>query len=222
MGISAGKIKPINYHDEQQTTNLIRQNYKNSDFDKYLNLVFLYKDNLENLINSFKCYICMTSYVELIPTCGHVGICNKCYNNRYFYYRNNCSICKKDIRYNPIILPFSKEEVKCDHINLFKLFEKDEIKKVKCKNNRQKINQLQTQENEYEREMIKNNEFEVKYLEISNNNNILEKKYKKLLDLNRLLKNKINLQSKKNRNLRIKAINSYKFSIKMGKKYNDI
>ena len=79
MGISACKINPINYHDEEQTTNLIRQNYKNSEFDKYLNLVFLYKDNLETLINSFKCYICMTNYVELIPTCGHVGICNKCY-----------------------------------------------------------------------------------------------------------------------------------------------
>jgi hypothetical protein len=72
----------------------------------------IYKNKYESLKNNFKCLICMDDYVDYIPNCGHVGLCIECKNN--LVDKRKCVICKQNIKYIKIFLPYNVEKVDCD------------------------------------------------------------------------------------------------------------
>jgi len=198
MGIHQSKVKPYissNEEIETFTNNLI----KTSNFDKYMEMNLLYKDNLESLIDSLKCYICMTNYVNLSPSCGHMGICDKCYRNKNFNYRHTCAICKKHVSYIDIILPFSEDEFKIDKINLFKIIENVDTKNIKD-------NLISTKIQNIKSELDSNEDLTKKFKKIKLENYHLKKQYNKINKLNDILRNKVDIRYKKSLSLKTKLI----------------
>ena len=63
--------------------------------------------NFDQINDSFKCLICLDSCINLAPSCGHMGICNKCYNSPNFVFKKKCIICKKKCDYFDIYLPYN-------------------------------------------------------------------------------------------------------------------
>jgi hypothetical protein len=197
------KIKPYTSSNEE-IVNVTNKLIKNEDFDKYMELNLLFKDNLEALIDSLKCFICMTNFINLSPSCGHMGICDTCYRNKNFRYRHNCPICKEDIMYVNIILPFSENEVKIDKLKLLRIINNIDIKNIKDTNISKKITEMKINNNNLNLEIKNNEDLIQKFKEIKLENYHLQRQYNKLTRMNDILKNKINIRQNKASNLKLK------------------
>mgnify|MGYP001364248046 CR=1 FL=1 len=68
-----------------------------------------YKTKYESLKNNYKCIICFDNYVNVIPSCGHIGLCKFCLDN--LQNKKICVICKENIKYIEIFLPYNIEKI---------------------------------------------------------------------------------------------------------------
>jgi len=198
MGIRSSKVEHYissNEDIETVTNKLIN----NSNFEKYMEINLLYKDNLESLINSLKCFICMTNYINLSPSCGHMGICDKCYRNKNFNYKHTCPICKNNVSYIKIILPFSEDEVKIDKLNLLKIIQNIDIKNIKDDSTSSKIQEIKS-------ELESKEDLTKKFKKIKLENYHLKRQYNKISKLNKILKNKVDIRYKKTLSLKTKLV----------------
>ena len=212
MGIRSSKVEHCissNEDIETVTNKLI----KSSNFDKYMEMNLLYKDNLESLIDSLKCFICMTNYVNLSPSCGHMGICDKCYRNKNFKYRHTCPICKKHVSYINIILPFSEDEVKIDKLKLLKIIEnvdtkniKDKLVLIKVQNIKTELKSKEDLTKKFKTELKSKEDLTKKFKKIKLENYNLKKQYNKINILNNILKNKVDIRYKKSLSLKTKLV----------------
>lgn len=193
MGARPTRINSIFPRDENI---IIKNSLINHDFEKYMEITLLYKENLDALIDSLKCYICMTNYITKAPTCGHMGICNKCYSNKNFNYRKKCAICKKNIQYINLILPFSEHNTNINNSKLIEICQDINIKNIKNQNIKNKIINIKNDINIF-------THLNEESKKIKKDNYILKIEYNKLLRLNTILKNKVNIQTKNHIKLNI-------------------
>lgn len=159
------------------SSNDIKENNNLVQLKKEINY---YKENFNNINESFKCSICMDNYIDLTPSCGHMGICNQCYNNRSFISKNKCILCRKNVKYIKLFLPYSFNNKKITSVNKlsknhFNFFINENINELTIINDELK-------EKYYEKSQEINN---LNYIikNIDNKNNRLEKELK-------LIKNK--------------------------------
>ncbi len=193
MGAHPGKKNSVSPHNQKL---VIRNSLLNLNFEQYMEITLLYKENLDALIDSFKCYICMTNYITKAPTCGHMGICNKCYSNENFNYRKKCAICKKNIQYINLILPFSEHNTKINNSKLIEICQDFNINNIKNQNIKNKVINIKNDINIF-------THLNEESKKIKKDNYILNIEYNKLLRLNTILKNKVNIQTKNHIKLNI-------------------
>ena len=196
MGMRPSKVKPY-ISPDQEIEAVTNKLIDNGEFDKYMEMNFIYKDNLEALIDSLKCFICMTNYVNLSPSCGHMGICDKCYRNKNFRYKHNCPICKSHVSYVDIILPFSEGEIKIDKLKLIKIIENVDNKNIKNEKISKKLKNMKF-------ELENNENLSQKFKRVKVENHRLQTEYNKLSKLNDILKNKVNIRYQKSLKLKSK------------------
>lgn len=196
MGLRPSKVKPY-ISPDQEIESVTNKLIDNGEFDKYMEMNLIYKDNLEALMDSLKCFICMTNYVNLSPSCGHMGICDKCYRNKNFKYRHKCPICKKHVSYVDIILPFSEDEIKIDKLKLIKIIENVDYKNIKDDKISKKLKNIKF-------ELENNGILSEKFKRVKVENHRLQVQYNKLSKLNDILKNKVNIRYQKSLTLKSK------------------
>lgn len=196
MGLRPSKVIPY-ISPDQQIESVTNRLIHNGEFDKYMEMNLIYKDNLEALIDSLKCFICMTNYINLTPSCGHMGICDKCYRNKNFRYRHNCPICKRHVSYVDIILPFSEDTIKIDKLKLIKIIENVNTKNIKDDKISKKLKNMKF-------ELENKDDLSEKFKRVKVENHRLQIQYNKLSKLNDILKNKINIRYQKSLKLKSK------------------
>ena len=159
----------------------IKSRYSSVDIEENNNLIQLkkgikyYKENFNNINECFKCSICMNNYIDLTPTCGHMGICNECYNNRSFIFKNKCILCKKHVRYIKIFLPYSFNNGKITNVNKLthnhiSSFLNDNINELTIINEKLK--------KKYSKRLNEIKDLNYVIKNVDNKNNILEKELK--------------------------------------------
>lgn len=196
MGLRPSKVIPY-ISSDQQIESVTNRLIDNGEFDKYMEMNLIYKDNLEALIDSLKCFICMTNYINLTPSCGHMGICDKCYRNKNFRYRHNCPICKRHVSYVDIILPFSEDTIKIDKLKLIKIIENVNTKNIKDDKISKKLKNMKF-------ELENRDDLSEKFKRVKVENHRLQTQYNKLTKLNDILKNKVNIRYQKSLKLKSK------------------
>lgn len=196
MGLRPSKVIPY-ISSDQQIESVTNRLIDNGEFDKYMEMNLIYKDNLEALIDSLKCFICMTNYINLTPSCGHMGICDKCYRNKNFRYRHNCPICKRHVSYVDIILPFSEDTIKIDKLKLIKIIENVNTKNIKDDKISKKLKNMKF-------ELENKDDLSEKFKRVKVENHRLQTQYNKLTKLNDILKNKVNIRYQKSLKLKSK------------------
>jgi hypothetical protein len=196
MGLRPSKVIPY-ISPDQQIESITNRLIDNGEFDKYMEMNLIYKDNLEALIDSLKCFICMTNYINLTPSCGHMGICDKCYRNKNFRYRHNCPICKRHVSYVDIILPFSEDTIKIDKLKLIKIIENVNTKNIKDDKISKKLKNMKF-------ELENRDDLSEKFKRVKVENHRLKTQYNKLTKLNDILKNKVNIRYQKSLKLKSK------------------
>ena len=129
--------------------------------DKANKILSLYIKNFDELNESFNCMICLMKPINYTPSCGHMGICEEC--NEILKNTNHsrkCMICKKNIRYNKVILPFTKNMI---DRNSFKINQAPENLEIKNKFNNISVNIIE--------------DFKYEATKLSSQINVLDKNY---------------------------------------------
>ncbi len=168
----------------------------------------IYKNKYQSLKNNFRCIICMEDYVDYIPNCGHVGLCKNCVYN--LADKRKCVICKRNIKYIEIFLPYSIEkidilgEIIIENSRIID-FHRDNFLKEELEIYKNTIKTLEHKN----KMLIKNNEYllyEVKEIENAKKNFLYKKFLTLIKEIDFLKKN--NMQNNIQNNMQKKSKNT--------------